>query len=679
MAETRRYWQVKEDAKAHHVPSVPPQFRRHYLLGEIWNIFADANNLKAQVQLSSLAKAMRDQGKLALVRFVRKENAEPKIGILYPVLRVPDESSADYFHFSEVPFSEDLKRYTFPSLDRVITADGRELKEHRSLPTDSMVRAMEGLVDSMDLMHAFKDEEGEDQPWFSTEDSFNPAIHRMKEAVAYRVMHPDSTDLPRPHWEVDKFLDRPEEIREASRHWAEKCRNLFNIRYYPDKASIKARMKRERDLAEKTRRLEGRHELDLAQAGEDDEEADARSEGAGRAQSQDTQEHKRFKSSNGQSQATQGKLIDSDSDSGTEDEEEELLAPSSSRLASSSREQSVKKEPLSQTQTQAQSQAGASRAVAVGPGEDSDEDEEPQPEIRILTADPVGSFQFYLEDPKMDQGAVIRALQKTIVELVVSGDDAGAGKAKDALRAGKKAAAEYDEAQEWNLWMRRFKARLVSSAPADDGEDTEGEGAVQDQSATLALQRLSATAHGSFWEEHIMGDTEIGLITRDEDESGRSRVTEDEARDVSDPFCWLTARRAGPKEAHEAETDTDFLSFPSHSPSQPYSSWKPDDRQKETAPCRVERLPWTEHVSHVPYAIPNQVQAAPYHEITSEAGARDDCVRVQAGGGGKAGRSKDAWVRLGARDAAERSSDSTRFDFESKGCTVAHQAVNARL
>lgn len=502
-------------------------FRRQYLLGDIWNIFADANNSQAQVQLSSLAMAMKAQGKYALVRFVRRANAEPKLGVLHPVTRADEDTAADYFHFAEIPFSDDLKRYTFPSLDRVITADGKVLKDHRTLPTDKMVSAMEGLIDSMDLMHAFKDEEGQGQAWFSTEDSFNPGIHRMKEAVAYRVMHPESKDLPRPHWEVDKFLDRPGEIREASEPWADKCKKAFMIRYYPDKSLAKVKQKRERDAAAHAKRTDARYELDLGQAGPDSgDEAEGQNGATAENGAVGADEQKRFKNSQGHSQPVKGKLIDEDEGDDSEEEEEDMLAPR--RKATE-----VKEEPdLTQKTSEKKGQVSDGHDGAETNGkereqEDEEDGEAPEASIKILPSDPVGSFHFHLEDPKMDQGAVLRALQKSILSLISSpsADADSAGKAHKALRAGKKAAAEYDEAEEWNAFIRRFKSAASSSSSGE---------ALPDEGALAYLPELQASEDKrAFWQKYCVGDTAIGLITKEEDEGLRSRVEQQEAREVS--------------------------------------------------------------------------------------------------------------------------------------------------
>ncbi|CAO1630381.1 unnamed protein product [Sympodiomycopsis kandeliae] len=502
-------------------------FRRNYLLGDVWNVFADSNNLEAQVQLSSLAKAMQLQEKLALVRFVRKQNAEPKLGILYPVVRA-EETQAEYFHFAEVPFSEDLKRYTFPSLERVVTADGKELKEHRSLPSERMISTMDKLVESMDLSHAFKGEDGEDEPWFSTEDSFNPAIHRMKDAVAWRVMHPDSKELKRPHWEVDKFLDRPTEIQEASAPWIEECKELFNIRYYPEKGIIKAKEKREREIAARAQAALKRYELDLG--GADVDHDPAQGTGAGETQNDEaenpavdtSQSQKRLKDSQGQSQSIKGKIVAADSD--TEEEEEDMLAPA----RPSQRPQSVKGEVPSQilpsqrsSQTQTQTQrpsAGDQRAEAQDNAEREDADLIPK--INLLASDPIGSFDVHMSNHDMDQGEVIRSFQKLIIQLIKANKDESSRLAQKCLTVGRTAAADYDEAREWNRFIRTFKVAILGTRSEEESIDFVS----KDVNPSLK----------AFWNKYCRGRLDIGLVTKEEDEGRRVDVSNEEAQQFVD-------------------------------------------------------------------------------------------------------------------------------------------------
>lgn len=509
-------------------------FKRHYLLGNIWNIFADSNNLEAQLQMSSLVKAMKAQGKIAIVRFVRRQNSEPKLGVLYPVTRIPGETEADYFHFAEVPFAEDLKRYPFPSLERVITADGKELKEHRSLPSNRMVSTMESLVDSMDLSQAYTDENGENLSWFSTEDSFNPAVHRMKDAVAWRVMHPESKELPRPHWEVDKFLDRPPEIQTASHPWVEECKSLFNIRYYPEKGIIKAKEKRERELQQKAAQALSRLELDLGGDTAEDGAAipEANSDKAPAAP-ESSPSHKKLKDATGQSQSVQGKLIAEDSD--TDDDEEDMLAPASSSHQRRETKQEVPSQTMpppqvnqSQTQTQTQTRKATSGQVpsASDANDEDDGDSSPAPPpINLLSSDPVGSFHFYLEDARMDQGEVLRALERLIVQLIKAGKEESSRLARDALCAGKTAASEYDEAREWNAFIREFKSCLTGSTTSSGLENYV-------DPLRIDIATHLNTSHKSFWIKYCSGNRQLGLVTQDEDEGKRSRVSAREASEV---------------------------------------------------------------------------------------------------------------------------------------------------
>lgn len=60
-----------------------------------------------------------------------------------------------------MPFADDLRKYTFHSLDKLYNKKGEMIEHHPNIPTDEMMTAMDKFVDSMDLMDAGeKDEEG---------------------------------------------------------------------------------------------------------------------------------------------------------------------------------------------------------------------------------------------------------------------------------------------------------------------------------------------------------------------------------------------------------------------------------------------------------------------------------------------------------------------------------------
>jgi ATP-dependent DNA helicase 2 subunit 2 len=53
-----------------------------------------------------------------------------------------------------MPFADDVRKYTFASLETLVTKDGNTVKTHPYLPTDDQLDAMDAFVDAMDLMEA---------------------------------------------------------------------------------------------------------------------------------------------------------------------------------------------------------------------------------------------------------------------------------------------------------------------------------------------------------------------------------------------------------------------------------------------------------------------------------------------------------------------------------------------
>ena len=62
---------------------------------------------------------------------------------------------------TQMPFADDVRKYTFASLDNLMNKKGKVVTEHPCIPTEEQQEAMDKFVDAMDLMHAGeKDEEG---------------------------------------------------------------------------------------------------------------------------------------------------------------------------------------------------------------------------------------------------------------------------------------------------------------------------------------------------------------------------------------------------------------------------------------------------------------------------------------------------------------------------------------
>ena len=53
-----------------------------------------------------------------------------------------------------MPFADDVRKYNFASLDRLINKKGQLVEQHPYLPSDEQMDAMADFVDAMDLMNA---------------------------------------------------------------------------------------------------------------------------------------------------------------------------------------------------------------------------------------------------------------------------------------------------------------------------------------------------------------------------------------------------------------------------------------------------------------------------------------------------------------------------------------------
>ncbi|CDO74809.1 hypothetical protein BN946_scf185001.g57 [Trametes cinnabarina] len=213
-------------------------FRREYSMGEVYYVLADPTSPMQQVALSSIVQAMLDEdhGVVAITRWTKTDKSDPKMGVLWPTRW--DE--IDCFLWVQMPFADDVRNFPFASLETLINKKGEIVKEHPYLPTKEQMAAMEDLVDAMDLMDAGeKDEDGNRQPWFDTRLSYNPAIHRTKQALFHAAVVQDlnTHPLPPPHPELTKYFEPPRRVMKRAREAIEQCKRTFNVREVPKKVA----------------------------------------------------------------------------------------------------------------------------------------------------------------------------------------------------------------------------------------------------------------------------------------------------------------------------------------------------------------------------------------------------------------------------------------------------------
>ncbi|GAA5967240.1 hypothetical protein JCM11641_000485 [Rhodosporidiobolus odoratus] len=216
--------------------------RYEWRMGDLFYVYAAPGQITSEKTFSALVNAMNEKRSAAVVRFVKKgynssktgrmHMPDPQVGILFPQL---DDEGVEYCYWARLPYAEDIRSLTFPSLDRLFNRKGHRLQDHKFLPTEAMDEAMDAFVDAMDLSEAgAPDEEGDATDWFTVEDSFSPAIHNIQNTLIFRLSNPDSSLPPVPSV-LTKYMDPPRSVVEK----AEKARNAvikaFEIKLVPPK------------------------------------------------------------------------------------------------------------------------------------------------------------------------------------------------------------------------------------------------------------------------------------------------------------------------------------------------------------------------------------------------------------------------------------------------------------
>jgi ATP-dependent DNA helicase 2 subunit 2 len=132
------------------------KFDRYMEMTKTSVIIAARGDRRYTMALSSLIHALHDGQQYAVARFVVKTNKPPVLLLLAPLMEDDFECLVD----AELPFTEDVRNFKFPPLDKVITVSGKQVTKHRTMPTDNLKEAVSQYVDSMDLSSAGKDENG---------------------------------------------------------------------------------------------------------------------------------------------------------------------------------------------------------------------------------------------------------------------------------------------------------------------------------------------------------------------------------------------------------------------------------------------------------------------------------------------------------------------------------------
>lgn len=197
-------------------------------------IIAMRTNDKANLALSSFIHALYELESYAVARLVPKENKAPSLVLLAPSIE-PDH---ECLYEVELPFAEDLRSYRFPSLDKVMTVSGKELKQHRNLPSTKLLDAVSAYVDAMDLSTHSTDDDGQPAEYMTIDDTFSPVLHRVNQVIRQRAVHPDKA-LPRVPEILTRYSTPPIDLLQTAQPALDKIIAAADLKKVPPKARFR--------------------------------------------------------------------------------------------------------------------------------------------------------------------------------------------------------------------------------------------------------------------------------------------------------------------------------------------------------------------------------------------------------------------------------------------------------
>lgn len=206
---------------------------RYMIIENSCVLVAQKGNDKAAFALSSFIHALFELDSVAVARFVKKDNSEPAITLLSPLVEADFEGLIE----NMLPFAEDIRNYRFPPIDKVLTVSGKALTEHRNLPNEDLLQAMNDLVDDMNLVN-------DDEEEMAMDDTFSPVLHTIEGAIKYRAVHPDRDIPPKPEAFL-AYSRQPEELQERCKDSLLRLVKAAEVKKVPPK--VKGR-KRYRDV-----------------------------------------------------------------------------------------------------------------------------------------------------------------------------------------------------------------------------------------------------------------------------------------------------------------------------------------------------------------------------------------------------------------------------------------------
>eukprot|EP01132_Coremiostelium_polycephalum_P004803 gene4803-5989_t len=161
----------------------------------------------AEIAFSAFVHGLAETNQVAIIRYVKKNSGSPYLGYLFPHIKPGYEC----LYYNTLPFADDIRQYQFPSISR-----NNPLTRKSYIPSQEQLNAAQDLIDSMDLMKADEDEEGEPIPALRPRYTYNPLLQHFYQCLHHRALHPNSS-IPKLDPVIANYINPDDQILEKSK------------------------------------------------------------------------------------------------------------------------------------------------------------------------------------------------------------------------------------------------------------------------------------------------------------------------------------------------------------------------------------------------------------------------------------------------------------------------------
>ncbi|XP_077560327.1 X-ray repair cross-complementing protein 5 Ku80 [Haemaphysalis longicornis] len=187
--------------------------KRHYYMGDKTSyIVARKGDQAAGAAVSALVQALKKCKMVAIVRYAFSDKSAPRMGFLSPRIKERYECLV----FIQLPYMEDLRRFTFLPLDA----------NKDNVPTELQLNLCDDLIAAMDLTAV--DIDGEPEELFKSSQTPNPYLQRFYQCIQHRAMHPKDPLPPVPQ-HIEDAIKTPKAVTEFADPVLEKMAKLFPL------------------------------------------------------------------------------------------------------------------------------------------------------------------------------------------------------------------------------------------------------------------------------------------------------------------------------------------------------------------------------------------------------------------------------------------------------------------